>query len=390
MIIKNTAVFTKDRKFEQLDIVTKGERIDRLVFKAACDEKEEVIDGTGLYAIPGLVDIHFHGAVGHDFCDASLEGLEEIAKFEASKGVLAICPATMTFPEEKLRTVMETAKEYLHSGRQRDGAKLVGINMEGPFLSPEKIGAQNPTYLAKPDYAMFARLQEASGGLIKLVDLAPELKGAEEFIRQAKDQVKLSLAHTDCDYERAEAAFRQGISHVTHLFNAMNDISHRKPGPVMAALEQKAEVELICDGVHVDPAMVRFVFQVFDPDKIILISDSMEACGLEDGQYRLGGQEVTVKGNLATLTEGNGAIAGSVTNLYDCMKKAMEFGVPREKAIAAATINPSESIGISGDYGSIEAGKPANLLLVDEEFEIQDIVQEGRILPRTSSVMSSK
>ena len=371
MIVRNAKVFTDGCRFVEKDLVI---RDGRIVFGAAPRADEEIVDAGGAYALPGLVDIHFHGAVGHDFCDADEAGLQAIADFEASKGVLAICPATMTFNEEILNGIMDVAAAH-KNGR---GADLVGINMEGPYISPSKVGAQNPKYVMGADAGMFRRLQARSGGLIKLMDVAPEEPGNLDFIRACHDEVRISIAHTCADYDTAKAAFAAGASHMTHLYNAMPGITHRAPGPIIAALEEGAEVELITDGIHIHPAMVRFTFNTFGDDHVILIADSMMACGLPDGQYSLGGQAVTVKGALATLTEHPGTIAGSATCLYDCMRHAvLDMGVPLASAVRAATLNPARSIGIDADYGSLEPGRWGNVVLVDEQLNIQKVIQKG-------------
>ena len=374
MIIKNAMVYTPQHVFAKGDIVIRGGRI---VFGAAPQLDEEIIDAEGLYALPGLLDLHFHGAVGHDFCDASEEAIQALADFEASKGVLAICPATMTYSEEILGGIMDAAAAH-KNGR---GADLVGINMEGPFISPDKIGAQNPKYLHKADVDMFRRLQERAGGLIKLVDMAPEEDGALDFIARCRGEVRISIAHTCTSYETAKKAFAAGASHMTHLYNAMPGITHREPGPIIAALEDHAEVELITDGVHIHPAMVRFTFNTFGADRVVLIADSMMACGLPDGQYSLGGQAVTVKGPRATLTEHPGVIAGSATCLYDCMRRAvLDMGVPLESAVRTASENPARSIGVDSDYGSLAAGRYGNVILADRELNIQKVIQKGRVI----------
>ena len=378
MIIKNALVYTADHKFEKKDVRIEDERIAEITENGQITATDEdVIDGEGMYAIPGLVDIHFHGAVGYDFCQASKEELLKIAEYEAKNGVLAICPATMSYNEEILGHVMDKAADY----KEDTGADLVGINMEGPFINLKKAGAQNPEYIMPADKEMLLRLQERSGGLIKLVDIAPEEKGAMEFIEQCHDQVKISIAHTCSDYDTAREALEKGVGHMTHLYNAMPGISHREPGPIIAALEAGAEVELIADGIHIHPAMVRTTFRIFGADKVILISDSMEATGLLDGDYQLGGQGVTVKGRKAVLTKDPGVIAGSVTNLFDCMKNCVQnMGIPLEDAVLAATENPAESIGVEKDYGRIAVGNYGNLLLLDKDLQIKNIVQKGKIM----------
>ncbi|MBD9241199.1 MAG: N-acetylglucosamine-6-phosphate deacetylase [Ruminococcaceae bacterium] len=371
MLIKNAFVYTPRHTFEKGSILI---REGRIVPFGTPEEGEEVLDAEGLYALPGLVDIHFHGAMGKDFCDGTEEAIQTLADFEASKGVLAICPATMTFSEEILNGVMDAAAAH----KNGKGADLVGINMEGPFISPKKVGAQNPEYVHTADIEMFRRLQERANGLIKLVDVAPEEPGALDFIRACRDEVRISIAHTCTDYDTAIAAFEAGATHMTHLYNAMPGITHRAPGPIIAALEKGAEVELITDNVHIHPAMVRFTFRTFGDDHMILIADSMMACGLPDGQYSLGGQAVTVEGRRATLTEQPGTIAGSATCLYDCMKVAVrEMNVPLESAVRAASENPARSIGIDADYGSLAAGRYGNVILADADLNIQAVIQKG-------------
>lgn len=371
MRIEHAQVYTPEHTFAERDLVI---RDGRVVAGAPPMDGEEVLDATGLYALPGLVDLHFHGAVGHDFCDADPAGLQAIADFEASRGVLAICPATMTYSEEILNGILDVAAAH----RNGQGADLVGINLEGPFISPSKIGAQNPKYVQGADVEMFRRLQQRCGGLIKLVDVAPEEPGNLDFIRACHGEVRISVAHTCADYDTAKAAFAAGASHITHLYNAMPGITHRAPGPIIAALEDGAEVELIADGVHIHPAMVRFTFTAFGDDRVILVADSMMACGLPDGAYSLGGQAVTVRGPRATLTEHPDVIAGSATCLYDCMRRAvLDMGVPLASAVRAAGENPARSLGIDTDYGSLAPGRYGNVILADRQLNIRAVIQKG-------------
>lgn len=381
MRIKNANVYTKDHKFQKKDLVIHNGRI---VENVPLDEEEEIIDAAGLYAIPALVDIHFHGAVGHDFCDADKAGLQAIADYEAQNGVLAICPATMSYPEEKLNAIMDMAAAH-QNGK---GADLVGIHMEGPFINPSKAGAQNAQYLINPDIDMFQRLNARGKGLIRIVSLAPELDGAMAFIETYKDIVKISLAHTCADYEVSQKAFSFGARHITHLYNAMPGINHRDPGIIAAAWESGAETELIADGVHVHSAIVRMTFHAFGAERMILISDSMRACGLSDGQYELGGQSVTVCGSKAVLADEPEIIAGSVTCLFDCMRKAvLDMGIPLEQAVRAASENPAKAIGIDADYGTLEAGRYGNVLLVDKDLGMHSILQKGKIIRHEKRVV---
>ena len=378
MIIKNASVYTEDGRFLSKDIwIEKDYFVD-------CEEKvsdKTVVDGTGCYAIPGLTDIHFHGCVGHDFCDGTREAIDAMAAYEASVGVTNIVPATMTLGEDTLLEICKTAKAYREEGLKEKRARLCGINMEGPFVAASKKGAQNGAYIKTPDLEMFDKLNEASGFMVKLIAIAPEVEGAMEFIDTRHDVVVISLAHTPTDFDTAVRAIERGANHVTHLYNAMNPYTHRAPGLVGAAVDtQKVEVELICDGVHIHPAAVRTTFKMFGDERIILISDSMMATGLEDGNYSLGGQAVKVVGNLATLQDGT--IAGSATNLMDCLRTAvLKMGIPLESAVKCATVNPAKSVGIYDRYGSIAPQKKANVVLLKkEDLSLKQVILEGQLL----------
>lgn len=374
MIIKNVRIYGEDKCFTPGDLVIAGERFGTVGGVASAYKDEEILDGEGCFAIPGLIDIHFHGCMGYDFCDASGEAIARMAEYEASVGVTSICPATMTLAEEELHRIMKTAGEYQYQG----GAKLVGINMEGPFISEKKKGAQAAEHIRLCDMELFSSLQKDAKGLIKLVDLAPENANAMEFIDALKGKVVISLAHTTADYDTALEAFSRGASHVTHLYNAMPPFNHRDPGVVGAARDAKeCRVELICDGIHIHPSMVRAAFGMFGAGNVILISDSMRAAGLTDGEYTLGGQEVFVKGSRATLADGT--IAGSVTNLMDCLKTAvLKMGIPLEEAVACASPNPAKEIGIYESCGSISEGKAADLVLLDHELNVKAVFVNGK------------
>lgn len=369
MKIKNIKLFGEDAKFHDSQINTTGEVISD-------DSSDDIIiDGAGCYAIPGLVDIHFHGCDGHDFCEGTDEAIQIIADYQLANGITSICPATMTLGEETLAKVCLAAAAH----DNQKGATLCGINMEGPFLSKAKKGAQNPAYLKLPDADMFHRLNEQSGKLIKLVALACEEEGAMEFIDKVKADAVVSLAHTISDYDTAMEAFNRGAKQVTHLYNAMLPFTHRDPGVVGAACDtEDCMVEVICDGIHIHPSAIRTTFKMFTDDRICLISDSMMATGMADGEYALGGQPVKVVGNKATLKDGT--IAGSVTNLMDCMRTAVSFGIPLESAVKCASMNPAKAIGIYDQYGSLATGKVANIVLLNEDLTIKQIILKGQVI----------
>ena len=380
MIIKNVKVYTEDKIFVNGEIYIKDG-----VFVENASENDEVVDGKGCYAIPGLIDIHFHGCMGYDFCDGTKEAIEEIAKYEASIGVTAIAPATMTLPVEQLKDILATAASYKKEVESLEDtvkrADLIGINMEGPFISSAKKGAQDERNIIPCSTKICQNFLDASEGLVKFVGLAPEdSENPVEFIKEMKDKVNISLAHTNADYDTAAEAFQAGANHAVHLYNAMPAFTHRAPGVVGAVADHEhVDAEIICDGVHIHPSVVRTTFKMMGAERMILISDSMRATGMPDGRYTLGGLDVDVKGNRATLVS-DGALAGSATNLLDCVRVAVkEMGIPLETAVACATMNPAKSVGAYHEYGSICAGKKANVVLLDQNLNLKAVIKDGKM-----------
>lgn len=371
MIIENGLVYMEDFQFRHVNIKSIDGMIQKITDAEITPEiGEEIVDATGMKVIPGLTDIHFHGCMNYDLCDASDEAITTMATYQKQKGVTTICPATMTLPKERLMEICDVAANHK---RGEEEAELIGINLEGPFISPEKVGAQNPKFVHKADTEFLEDLIRVSGGLTKLVTIAPEEDGALECIRQLKDKIKFSIGHTMADYEETVAGINAGIRHMTHMFNAMPGLTHRTPGPIAAAAEaSEMTVELICDGYHINPVMIRLAFQIFGPDRIVTISDSCRACGMEKGAYELGGQTVYLKDGVARLEDGT--IAASATNIFDCMVNTIKYGVPEEKAIRAATYNPVKAIGMEKLYGSISEGKKANIVIVNDDYEIQRVI----------------
>lgn len=365
--------------------------------------ENEIIDGEGAYLIPGLIDLHFHGAVGADVCDATEEALAAIAEYELSVGVTSLCPATMTLSVEELNEILATIAVYAQ--KQKSGTEMatcppqgektkafhpsgeadklrasyVGVNMEGPFISPAKKGAQDASKIIPFSKEVLEGFLKASHGLVKFVGIAPEEnRDRLDFIRELKDQVTIALAHTNADYDTAKLAFDLGASHAVHLYNAMSAYSHRAPGVVGAVCDSPwVGAEIITDGVHVHPAVVRATFRMMGAERMILISDSMRATGMEDGSYTLGGLEVIKRGKCARLAS-DGALAGSVSNLADCMRVAVrEMGLPLETVVRAVTSNPAKELGLEGQIGSIAEGMQADLLLLDGELNRKAVYKNG-------------
>ena len=394
MKIINGRVFSPDFCFHSKDVlISNGFFVSENNFQSSDDN---LLNAFGCYVIPGLLDIHFHGALGYDVCDATPEAFQKIAAYEASCGITAICPATLTLPEQTLEQTLAVGASFAeaHSAGKTSPtlADLVGFNMEGPFISYTKRGAQNSDYIRPCDAGLADHFRKVSNGLVKIIGLAPEANpNFEDYIQRVKDSVAVSLAHTDCDYDLASRALNAGISHVVHMFNAMRDLSHRDPGPVGAVMdhlcqfpESNLTCELICDGIHVHPSAVRAAFKLIGKEHIILISDSLRSTGMPDGDYELGGQLTHKSGKYCRLKKSSvdgtpGNIAGSVSNLMDCLQNVVtQMDIPLETAVACATINPAKRIHVEHLYGSIEAGKRGNAVLLDQKtLQVRAVVKDG-------------
>ena len=373
MLIKNARVLCGDFALHNWDLRVEGRYIAEVGPNLSGDN---VIDASACTLLPGLIDIHTHGCVGYDTCDGDPAGYAKMCSYYASRGVTAFLFTSMTLAPNRIKLVFETINHFYCT--DRDGAQPWGIYLEGPFISAEKHGAQDSNYIAPPQKQLLEDFHNASGNRIKVVAIAPEVAGAPELISWAKDhRYTVTLAHTAADYDTAINAIERGATQVTHLYNAMNIPTHRSPGLPGAAFDKGINVELICDGIHVHPSVVRTTFKAAGYDKVILISDSMQAAGMPDGKFQLGGQEVFVADGKATLSDGT--LAGSCTNLLSCLENIVKWGIPFEQAVKAATINPAVAIGISNQTGSIKPGKLADLLLIDHAFNVRTVFVHGEI-----------
>lgn len=369
MILKNALIFDEDFEKVKKDIEITGEKI----VGTGDNLDGDAFDFEGCVILPGFIDIHTHGCGGYDVTDGRKESAGEMSKLLAENGVTSFCPTTMTIGVEKLEKSFAFIKETMGC---EDGAYIHGINMEGPFISPAKKGAQSEKDILPPDYGLFEEMNSICP--VKLVDIAPEMPGAFDFIKKAKEICAVSAAHTAADYETAAAAFDCGINHATHLFNAMPPLLSRSPGVVGAVFDDsRVFAEIICDGIHIAPAVLRTAFRALGEDRTVVISDSMSAAGMRDGEYALGGQTVYVKDGKATLADGT--VAGSTTNLFDEFQNLLSFGIPLKQAVRSCTINPAKSIGVDNITGSIEAGKNADLLVLNDEMtEIRAVFIKGK------------
>ncbi|MBQ2381751.1 MAG: N-acetylglucosamine-6-phosphate deacetylase [Succinivibrio sp.] len=371
MKIINARVFDTQRMcFDTRTIFT-----DKTQFSDVSTDNK-VLDLKGKFVVPGFIDMHLHGACGADFLDANLNSLSKIASFLAKNGVTSFTPASMTVAKDELIKAFSTAKNFICSENE---SSLEGIYVEGPFISEKKAGAQKIECILKPDGQFIDDLDIASGGLIRTVVIAPEADGALDFIKEYKNKYNLSLGHSSCDYKIALESMELGVSQLTHSFNAMAPINHRAPGPVLAAFDRdNVFAELICDGTHIHDAVIRMMFNLFK-DRVVMISDSMMAAGLEDGEYTLGGQAVFVKDHVARLFDGT--IAGSVSTLYDCfIHTVKEAKVRIEDVLIACTKNPAIKLGIFDKVGSIDISKRADFIVLNEDLSISSVCLRGNFL----------
>ena len=364
MFYKNARIFTSDFQFHTGAFEVRDGVFGQVLPAAV---PADAIDLKGATVIPGLVDVHSHGNSGADFSDGDYEGLKKMAAFYAKCGVTSFAPASMTLPYDVLAKAFATARQ-LADEAPAGHARLMGIQMEGPYFSYKKRGAQNPDYLKEPDFEGFQALYDGCGGLVRIVDVAPELPGAAEFVAKASKLCTVSIAHTDSDYDHAKAAINAGVTHLTHLYNAMPGIHHRNPGVIPAAVENpKVRAEIICDGQHIHPASVRLAFSMFGGSRMILVSDSGRCAGLPDGsKFELGGQDAWLRDGVARLADGT--IACSAANLWQCLTNVISWNIPEEDAVRAATYNPACAIGAQEKIGSIETGKLADFIVCSSDY----------------------
>lgn len=373
MFYKNARIFASDFQFH-----TGAFEVKDGLFGAVLPENvpEDAVDLHGATVIPGLIDVHSHGNSGADFSDGDYEGLKKMAAFYLSCGVTSFAPASMTLPYDVLEKAFATAVQ-LRDEAPAGCARIMGIQMEGPYFSYKKRGAQNPDYLKEPDFEGFRKLFEGCDGMVRIVDVAPELPGAAEFVEKASKLCTVSIAHTDTDYDSAKAAVDAGVTHLTHLYNAMPAIHHRNPGPIPAAVENpNVQAELICDGYHIHPASVRLAFTMFK-NRMILVSDSGRCAGMPEGtQFTLGGQDCWLRGGVAKLADGT--IACSAANLWDCLKNVLSWNIPEEEAVRAATYNPAKALGVQDKVGSIAEGKYADFIVCAPDYSEKRVFLGGK------------
>ncbi|MBD5552624.1 MAG: N-acetylglucosamine-6-phosphate deacetylase [Lachnospiraceae bacterium] len=371
MLFRGGKVFTGE-KFEEISVRTENGKIAEIAKELSEKEGEEVMELGEDLLVPGFIDLHTHGCVGYDFSTAGKDEIDKMCEFYLSKGITSVAGTTMTMGYEDYKKAAATIGEYMDSVENHN---LIGINMEGPFLSVEKKGAHDPQYIVDASQEAMDELNKLAKGHFLIVDIAPDRPGAIEFIKKNSKDYVISVAHTPANYEKAMEAFEAGATEVTHLFNAMNGLGHRDPGVPGAAFEAGANVEMICDGIHIHPTVMKMVYKMFK-ERLLVISDSMSAAGLQDGEYVLGGLPVFVKDGKATLE--NGTIAGSTTDMLAEMGVWMDTcGLSMEEILPCMTINQAKAVHKENQIGSIETRKAADLVVISPKREIRAVYKNG-------------
>ena len=375
MLIKNCKIIYKD-EIELGSVLIENNKISKINPSKVNDDV--VIDGGGLYLSPGFIDIHIHGAGGFDTMDGTYEAINNISKTIMNHGTTSFLPTTMTCSDSDIRKAVEAITEAINRGT--DGAEVLGAHLEGPFISSEMIGAQNPKYIQAPSIDSFKKLVGENKNTIISITLAPEVPGALELIEYLdKEGIIASIGHSKATYENAIKGIACGITHSTHLFNAMTGFHHREAGVVGAVFNSDITTEVICDGIHISYPSLKIAFNQKTTDKVILITDAMMACGMAEGTYSLGGQEVFVKDNAARLE--NGALAGSILTLDKAVKNLHQnTSYELHEIIKMATYNPAKFCNVHHKKGLIKEGYAADLILFDENINVKKVMVGGRFL----------
>lgn len=370
MILKNCTFFNELFEKEAGDIKIENGRISEIGYF-----NEGGRDMSGKILLPGFIDIHIHGGNGGDCSDGTSESLDKISTYLAKHGVTSFCPTTMTLPLDRLKEIASAIAQY-----NTKGAKIAGINFEGPFIAMSKKGAQNGEYIIAGTCEAFDDLYAASSGMMKIITIAPEAFDSDAFIKNAAPQCAVSIGHTAANAEECQRAIHLGARHITHLYNAMTAMTHREAGTAGTALDNDSVTcELICDGAHICPAVLRNTFDILKEDRAVVISDSMRGAGLGCGEFELGGQTVYVREGYTVARLSDGTIAASITNVFDEFKNLLKFGIDFKAALKACTINPARVIGEDNNIGSIAAGKCADFIAVNENLDIEEVYINGTL-----------
>jgi N-acetylglucosamine-6-phosphate deacetylase len=381
LIISGPAIYTDNGILEKNTLVVEQGIIQKIVADKSIGHAQAITFPTSYHLVPGFIDLHTHGANGYDVMDATPQALLNISKTLAKEGTTSFLATTMTADTADIEKALINVNEFMQSVDARQGAAILGVHLEGPFIAPAKMGAQRGDKIIAPNVELMQHWQATANQVIKLVTLAPEQPGSLELIHYLKTQnIIASIGHTNASYAEAVAAIAQGCKHITHLFNAMRSIHHREPAAVTAALlSPEVMVELILDGQHLHPAIVELVFKLKGKENIVLVTDAMRAKCLQAGCYDLGGQDVHVREGVAQLADGT--LAGSVLLMCSAIKNMMKYsGCDLSDAVKMAAENPAKALGIFDRKGSITVNKDADFVVLNEDLKVVMTVCAGHIV----------
>ncbi|MGW7973584.1 N-acetylglucosamine-6-phosphate deacetylase [Staphylococcus xylosus] len=377
-VIANGRIYTENETIEQGYILIENGKIIQIA-EGEYQGDLTTIDVKGQHVLPGFIDIHMHGGYGEDATDASFEGLKHLSESLLSEGTTSFLATTMTQSDENIIKALKNIVDYQEQQDSLNAASIVGIHLEGPFISEYKVGAQNPAYVQRPSVEKVQQFQEIANNQIKVMTFAPEVEGADETLSTLHDQINFSIGHTVATFDEVNEAVAQGAKHVTHLYNAGTPFEHRNPGLSGAAwLNDELSTESIVDGIHSHPASVKIAYKQKGNKRFFLITDAMRAKGMPDGEYDLGGQNVVVKGSEARLA--SGALAGSILKMNEGLKNLIAYtGAPLDDLWRVTSLNQAIALKIEEDKGSIAIGKDADIVVVDDDIQVLTTIKSGKV-----------
>ncbi|MGW7831578.1 N-acetylglucosamine-6-phosphate deacetylase [Staphylococcus xylosus] len=377
-VIANGRIYTENETIEQGYILIENGKIIQIA-EGEYQGDLTTIDVKGQHVLPGFIDIHMHGGYGEDAMDASFEGLKHLSESLLSEGTTSFLATTMTQSDENIIKALKNIVDYQEQQDSLNAASIVGIHLEGPFISEYKVGAQNPAYVQRPSVEKVQQFQEIANNQIKVMTFAPEVEGADETLSTLHDQINFSIGHTVATFDEVNEAVAQGAKHVTHLYNAGTPFEHRNPGLSGAAwLNDELSTESIVDGIHSHPASVKIAYKQKGNKRFFLITDAMRAKGMPDGEYDLGGQNVVVKGSEARLA--SGALAGSILKMNEGLKNLIAYtGAPLDDLWRVTSLNQAIALKIEDDKGSIAIGKDADIVVVDDDIQVLTTIKSGKV-----------
>lgn len=377
-VIANGRIYTENETIEQGYILIENGKIIQIA-EGEYQGDLTTIDVKGQHVLPGFIDIHMHGGYGEDAMDASFEGLKHLSESLLSEGTTSFLATTMTQSDENIIKALKNIVDYQEQQDSLNAASIVGVHLEGPFISEYKVGAQNPAYVQRPSVEKVQQFQEIANNQIKVMTFAPEVEGADETLSTLHDQINFSIGHTVATFDEVNEAVAQGAKHVTHLYNAGTPFEHRNPGLSGAAwINDDLSTESIVDGIHSHPASVKIAYKQKGNKRFFLITDAMRAKGMPDGEYDLGGQNVVVKGSEARLA--SGALAGSILKMNEGLKNLIAYtGASLDDLWRVTSLNQAIALKIEGDKGSIAIGKDADIVVVDDDIQVLTTIKSGKV-----------